>query len=145
MRPLAIIRTNLHSSDVEIYNNASMESTLTNLLGNISNTESTQFIESDYLRVRLLECVARLQHQGPVAVTRCPTIFDSWSCFDSAAPGTEQTESCPAFPELGYSSSRAAVKRCGEDGTWWRHPLSNRQSHSKMCQEINIQSIDIIE
>ncbi len=126
MRPLAIIRPNLHSSDVEISNNNDMEPTLTNLLTEISDPESAQFIESDYLRVRLLECVARVRHQGPVPGDHCPTIFDSWSCFDSAAPGTEQRERCPVFPELGYSTSREAVKRCGEDGLWWRHPLSNR-------------------
>ena len=128
MRPLAIIRPNLHSSDVEISNNGDMEQLLTNLLTEISDPESAQFISSDYLRVRLLECVARVQHQGPVPGDHCPLIFDSWSCFDSAAPGTEQRESCPAFPELGYSASRQAVKRCGEDGTWWRHPMSNRCS-----------------
>ena len=126
MRPLAIFRPNLHSSDVEISNNADMEQTLTNLLTEIRNPESAQFISSDYLRLRLLECVARVRQQGPVPLDHCPMIFDSWSCFDSAAPGSEQRESCPVFPELGYSASREAVKICGEDGLWWRHPLSNR-------------------
>mgnify|MGYP001165650189 CR=1 FL=1 len=126
MRPLAIIRLNLHSPDVEIRNLDIRDQTLTNLLTEISNPNSAQFIESDYLRVRLLECVARIQHLDPVSEDHCPIIFDSWTCFDSAAPSTEQRESCPAFPGLGYSASREAVKSCGEDGKWWRHPLSNR-------------------
>ena len=126
MRPLAIIRPNLQSPDVEILNFDNREQTLTNLLKEISNPNSAQFIESDYLQVRLLECVARIQQQGLVSEDHCPMIFDSWTCFDSTAPGTEQRESCPAFPGLGYSPSREAVKSWGEDGHWWRHPLSNR-------------------
>ena len=119
MRPLGIIKPNFNSSEVEIYNASGIE--FTNVLTEISDPESAQFISSDYLRVRLLQCVARVRQQVPVS--HCPVTLDSWTLdldtFDAAALAS-------VFPELGYSASREAVKWCGEDGLWWRHPLSNR-------------------
>ncbi|XP_077364168.1 calcitonin gene-related peptide type 1 receptor [Festucalex cinctus] len=54
----------------------------------------------------------------------CSRNWDGWLCWDDTAAGTYATQNCPDF--LSYAEpAEKATKYCGEDGQWYRHPVSN--------------------
>ncbi|CAG0880207.1 unnamed protein product [Cyprideis torosa] len=57
--------------------------------------------------------------------SHCPRIFDTILCWDETPSGTIAEEPCPQRPEVGWGGDGKATKYCTENGTWWRHPLSN--------------------
>ena len=120
-----IIRSNLNTPDFEI-----MEDTLEDFnkefltfLRLISNKESKYYVNEDDIFQKLINCAQRVVNQS---LEGCPVIFDSWSCFNSTPSGSIQTEPCPEFAYLKYSSSRLATKYCDPSGSWWVHPATNR-------------------
>lgn len=54
----------------------------------------------------------------------CPPTFDGWSCWNSTEAGQTVFTRCPYFI-IGFDPRRMAHKFCNEDGTWFRHPVSN--------------------
>ena len=56
----------------------------------------------------------------------CPTIFDSWSCYNESQSGSTMKELCPHKPQLNFDTKKYSSKICRDDGTWWIHPSSNR-------------------
>ncbi|XP_064613927.1 calcitonin gene-related peptide type 1 receptor-like isoform X2 [Liolophura sinensis] len=52
----------------------------------------------------------------------CPMTWDGYACWDSASPGTQLSQSCPAFIDQS-DSTESASKDCTINGTWWKHPI----------------------
>jgi len=132
MRPLIVIRSNLESSDMIIYDADPLESSLETLFASVIDPNSPHFISSEYLMYRLIDCTSRIQASMSSNLSiisskkSCPIIFDSWSCFNSTEAGQDQVENCPSLEDLGFKADRLAVKRCNDDGTWWVHPETNK-------------------
>ncbi|KAG8186539.1 hypothetical protein JTE90_020842 [Oedothorax gibbosus] len=55
----------------------------------------------------------------------CPRTFDSWGCWNDTAAGKTAYIPCPHFI-MGFLPERSAHKECNPDGTWYRHPVTNR-------------------
>ncbi|CAG7829594.1 unnamed protein product [Allacma fusca] len=55
----------------------------------------------------------------------CPRIWDSWVCWDETPAGTNALAPCPDHV-IGFDPNRMAYKECLPDGSWFRHPESNR-------------------
>ncbi|XP_073985669.1 calcitonin gene-related peptide type 1 receptor-like isoform X2 [Rhodnius prolixus] len=58
-------------------------------------------------------------------VLECPKEFDGWTCINSTAAGTVAHFPCPYFI-FGFDPTRFGHRTCLEDGTWFRHPASNK-------------------
>ncbi|SPP89391.1 calcitonin gene-related peptide type 1 receptor [Drosophila guanche] len=54
----------------------------------------------------------------------CPLNFDGYLCWPRTPAGTVLSQYCPDFVE-GFNSKFLAHKTCLENGTWFRHPVSN--------------------
>ncbi|XP_026845941.1 calcitonin gene-related peptide type 1 receptor [Drosophila persimilis] len=54
----------------------------------------------------------------------CPLNFDGYLCWPRTPAGTVLSQYCPDFVE-GFSSRFLAHKTCLENGSWFRHPVSN--------------------
>ena len=53
--------------------------------------------------LRLRSCLSVFSDTEKTESTaNCPMVFDSWSCWNSTAPGTVQEQPCPNFV-LGFS------------------------------------------
>ena len=61
--------------------------------------------EMDYdSLLRLRGCLGVFSKvEATLSNDNCPMVFDSWSCWNSTAPGTVQEQPCPNFPHLGFS------------------------------------------
>lgn len=91
--------------------------------------------------LRLRSCLSVFSDTEKTESTaNCPMVFDSWSCWNSTAPGTVQEQPCPNFV-LGFSPKRPAFKKCMENGEWWRHPETN-MTWSNYTQCVNIQDLE---
>jgi calcitonin receptor-like len=55
----------------------------------------------------------------------CARTFDGWGCWDDTPANSTAFIPCPTFMP-GFLPDRMAFKVCLEDGTWFRHPLTNR-------------------
>ena len=126
LKPVMIIQANLNSSSLEIYRHESLPSKINEILTKVNDKDSPYYIESEYLMNRLLNCFKTVLSYDSYEPQNCPMIFDSWSCWNSTAPGNFQYASCPNFINLGFTDDKKAEKQCMEDGAWWIHPDTNR-------------------
>lgn len=55
----------------------------------------------------------------------CPRTFDGWGCWDDTPANSTAFTPCPTFMP-GFLPDRKAFKVCLEDGSWFRHPLTNK-------------------
>ncbi|GBN16326.1 Calcitonin gene-related peptide type 1 receptor, partial [Araneus ventricosus] len=55
----------------------------------------------------------------------CPRTFDGWGCWNDTLAGKTAYIPCPRFI-TGFLPERSAHKECNPDGTWYRHPDTNR-------------------
>ncbi|XP_039281603.1 calcitonin gene-related peptide type 1 receptor isoform X2 [Nilaparvata lugens] len=55
----------------------------------------------------------------------CPREFDGWSCVNWTSAGQVAHFPCPYFI-LGFDPKRFGQRTCLMDGTWFRHPDSNK-------------------
>ncbi|XP_024085598.1 calcitonin gene-related peptide type 1 receptor-like [Cimex lectularius] len=55
----------------------------------------------------------------------CPKEFDGWTCINATSPGAVIHVPCPYFI-FGFDPKRLGHRTCLEDGTWFRHPDSNK-------------------
>ncbi|XP_067125554.1 calcitonin gene-related peptide type 1 receptor-like [Centruroides vittatus] len=55
----------------------------------------------------------------------CLRTFDGWGCWNDTPAGETAYITCPTFI-TGFLPERFAHKICNEDGTWYRHPHTNR-------------------
>ncbi|KAH8415390.1 hypothetical protein KR222_007910 [Zaprionus bogoriensis] len=55
----------------------------------------------------------------------CPVNFDGYLCWPRTPAGTVLSQYCPDFVE-GFNTKFLAHKTCLENGSWFRHPLSNQ-------------------
>nr|XP_024218724.1 calcitonin gene-related peptide type 1 receptor-like isoform X3 [Halyomorpha halys] len=55
----------------------------------------------------------------------CPREFDGWTCLNATPAGTVLHFPCPYF-QLGFDPKRTAHRPCLENGTWFRHPETNK-------------------
>ncbi|TDG40882.1 hypothetical protein AWZ03_012696 [Drosophila navojoa] len=62
---------------------------------------------------------------GETETLYCPVNFDGYLCWPRTPAGTVLSQYCPDFVE-GFSSKFLAHKTCLENGTWYRHPVSNQ-------------------
>ena len=125
-KPLMIIQANLKSITLKIYEEDSLPSKINEYLTTVNDKDSPFYIESEYLMNRLLNCFKTALSYDSYNSQNCPIMFDSWSCWNSTAPGSFQYSSCPNFVNLGFTEDKMAEKECMEDGTWWVHPDTNR-------------------
>lgn len=69
--------------------------------------------------------LAAPRHQGDGVTPYCPRTFDGWGCWNDTAAGHTAYIPCPNFI-TGFLPERSAHKECTADGTWFRHPDTNR-------------------
>lgn len=50
----------------------------------------------------------------------------SYLCWGPTMANTTEIKSCPQYV-IGYDGSLTASKACLENGSWWRHPESDRE------------------
>ena len=55
----------------------------------------------------------------------CTRTFDGWGCWNDTPANSTAFIPCPTFMP-GFLPERMAFKVCLEDGTWFRHPLTNK-------------------
>uniref|UniRef100_A0A1B6E976 G-protein coupled receptors family 2 profile 2 domain-containing protein n=1 Tax=Clastoptera arizonana TaxID=38151 RepID=A0A1B6E976_9HEMI len=55
----------------------------------------------------------------------CPREFDGWTCINATRSGAVAHFPCPHFV-LGFDPRRFGQRICLEDGSWFRHPVSNK-------------------
>ncbi|GFY41591.1 calcitonin receptor [Trichonephila inaurata madagascariensis] len=55
----------------------------------------------------------------------CPRTFDGWGCWNDTLAGKTAYIPCPQFI-TGFLPERSAHKECNPDGSWYRHPDTNR-------------------
>ncbi|KAH8290041.1 hypothetical protein KR044_003790 [Drosophila immigrans] len=55
----------------------------------------------------------------------CPVNFDGYLCWPRTPAGTVLSQYCPDFVE-GFNTKFLAHKTCLENGSWYRHPESNK-------------------
>ncbi|XP_059050164.1 calcitonin gene-related peptide type 1 receptor isoform X2 [Achroia grisella] len=70
-------------------------------------------------------CAALNNGSEPPAGAYCEGTFDTWLCWPHTAANTTAYAHCPDFV-IGFSPELFAYKECTEDGTWWKHPKTNR-------------------
>uniref|UniRef100_T1GN21 G-protein coupled receptors family 2 profile 2 domain-containing protein n=1 Tax=Megaselia scalaris TaxID=36166 RepID=T1GN21_MEGSC len=56
----------------------------------------------------------------------CPWVFDGYLCWPDTEAGTTISQNCPDFVE-GFQHTNLAHKTCLGNGTWFRHPESDRE------------------
>ncbi|XP_075210747.1 calcitonin gene-related peptide type 1 receptor-like isoform X2 [Lycorma delicatula] len=56
---------------------------------------------------------------------QCPREFDGWSCINTTSAGQIAQFPCPYFI-LGFDPKRFGQRICLNDGSWFRHPDSNK-------------------
>ncbi|BES94463.1 receptor [Nesidiocoris tenuis] len=76
----------------------------------------------EVLTLRKRDCEIPENHTGGL---ECPREFDGWTCINTTAAGTVAHFPCPYFI-FGFDPSRAGHRTCLEDGSWFRHPDSNK-------------------
>ncbi|KAI8515962.1 hypothetical protein Bbelb_067750, partial [Branchiostoma belcheri] len=63
----------------------------------------------------------------------CNRTWDGWGCWGDTPAGTEAELNCPDFFS-DFDTSLRASKKCMRDGSWYRHPESNRSwSNYTIC------------
>ena len=120
-----IIRSNIESPDVRIYSESinDFANQVSEFVSVIKNASSIYHVKDPYLLSNLINCTKEI---SPTPDGYCPSIFDSWSCFNATPPNSLQKAPCPDFPVLKFAKHHSAYKLCDEDGSWWVHPVSNR-------------------
>ena len=126
MKPHAVIRANLNTPDIVIWDKENLQEDWNGLLELVEDSSSPYYIDDNYLLHRLLGCINLALQTETKDPTFCPIIFDSWSCWNATPPNTTQLTGCPGFANFGFHSDKVAKKECTADGTWWIHPLTNR-------------------
>ncbi|XP_061598679.1 calcitonin gene-related peptide type 1 receptor isoform X2 [Cololabis saira] len=65
----------------------------------------------------------------------CNRTWDGWLCWEDTPAGTYIYQNCPNYFE-DFDTTEKAIKYCGEDGQWFRHPDTNRTwSNYTLCNE----------
>lgn len=65
----------------------------------------------------------------------CARNWDGWLCWDDTPAGTLTSQNCPNY-FVDFDPTEKVTKFCGEDGQWFRHPLTNRTwSNYTRCNE----------
>ncbi|XP_033219249.1 calcitonin gene-related peptide type 1 receptor-like [Belonocnema kinseyi] len=107
-----------------------------------NNTVASTFHEDDLQRIlfeRRQACDQELIYVTSLPEPFCPGIFDGWSCWPPTPAGKTVYTSCPAFI-TGFDPSLTAFKYCETDGTWFRHPESQKTwSNYTTC--VNIEDL----
>lgn len=72
-------------------------------------------------------CIATVLSKPPLPPGSkfCPRTFDGWGCWSDTPANTTAFIPCPTVVP-GFLSHRRAFKVCLEDGTWFRHPETNK-------------------
>ncbi|XP_050436579.1 calcitonin gene-related peptide type 1 receptor-like [Adelges cooleyi] len=67
----------------------------------------------------------------------CPREFDGWTCVNRTKAGEVASFPCPYFI-LGFDATRFGQKLCLKDGTWFRHPETNKTwSNYTTCVDLD--------
>ncbi|XP_072156476.1 calcitonin gene-related peptide type 1 receptor isoform X1 [Bemisia tabaci] len=85
----------------------------------------------EIIQERRQRCDESIQNSTsiPLQGTHCPVTFDGWSCWPTTLASTSAYVPCPFWiegfdPKIFVAGS--AHKDCDENGTWFRHPSSNK-------------------
>ena len=106
-----IIRSSLTSKDVHILGDTekTFYENLLTFLTQVKDNQSQHYQPDEYVFHRLIDCTQRVKNDDQDG---CPVIFDSWSCFNSTSSGSFQTEPCPEFKTMAFSSDCLGSKYC---------------------------------
>ncbi|XP_023244517.1 calcitonin receptor-like, partial [Centruroides sculpturatus] len=75
----------------------------------------------------------------------CLRTFDGWGCWNDTPAGETAYITCPTFI-TGFLPERFAHKICNEDGTWYRHPHTNRtwSNYTTCIDQDDLSTIDLL-
>ena len=120
-----LIRTFPDYQDVEISSDHRSEyERFVNIFMNmVANSSSYYYIDDSNTLRRLTEC---LKENTRSLANFCPVIFDSVLCFKQTAAGSVQESVCPLDHAVFNAPDSTAKKYCLEDGTWYKHPETNK-------------------
>lgn len=100
--------------------------------GNVVNkTMETEDDLRRFLKQKLRECF-NIHYSNSSRATSwndtatCPWVFDGYLCWPDTEAGTTISQNCPDFVE-GFQHTNLAHKTCLGNGTWFRHPESDRE------------------
>ncbi|XP_067131642.1 calcitonin gene-related peptide type 1 receptor-like isoform X2 [Centruroides vittatus] len=95
------------------------------LITNFASLDESPYDDPKILNV-YEKCVENLvTRTSTIPGTYCPGTFDGWSCWNDTPAGEVTYAICPKFIP-GFLPDRFAFKVCNVDGTWFRHPETNK-------------------
>lgn len=83
------------------------------------------------------KCIEKMRHDPVYNSTgpHCARTWDGWLCWDDTPAGVLTSQNCPNY-FVDFDPTEKVTKFCGEDGQWFRHPLTNRTwSNYTRCNE----------
>ncbi|XP_046688623.1 calcitonin gene-related peptide type 1 receptor-like, partial [Homalodisca vitripennis] len=75
--------------------------------------------------LRRYECDRLPSRVDNTSEVMCPREFDGWTCINATSAGDVAYFPCPFFI-LGFDPKRYGLRVCLEDGSWFKHPESNK-------------------
>ncbi|XP_054619421.1 calcitonin gene-related peptide type 1 receptor isoform X2 [Dunckerocampus dactyliophorus] len=83
------------------------------------------------------KCIEKMKRDAPYIKSGlyCSRNWDGWLCWDDTPAGTYTSQNCPNY-FIDFDTTEKAIKYCGDDGQWFRHPDTNRTwSNYTLCNE----------
>ncbi|XP_043931086.1 calcitonin gene-related peptide type 1 receptor [Protopterus annectens] len=72
------------------------------------------------------ECYQSFLKESPIREgSYCNRTWDGWLCWGDVPAGQVSTQYCPSYYQ-DFDPAEKVTKICQSDGSWFRHPLSNR-------------------
>ncbi|XP_074659537.1 calcitonin gene-related peptide type 1 receptor-like [Tubulanus polymorphus] len=96
-------------------------------------------------------CDEQIENRRRLTVTNatrqrgtCPSTWDGFACWKETQSSETSYKRCPSFLSYAHSTGKA-FKRCGENGTWFRHPKSgNEFTNYTTCIDAQSQKLGIL-
>ncbi|XP_067131702.1 calcitonin gene-related peptide type 1 receptor-like isoform X2 [Centruroides vittatus] len=116
---------NYDSCSFDLNEYSGIQKRLKALIENFSNLDKPPQ-DNSKLSTAYEQCIKRLVSTSKTFTGEyCTGTFDGWSCWNDTPAGDIAYSTCPDFI-LGFLPDRYAYKICNSDGTWYRHPVTNK-------------------
>ncbi|TDH04291.1 hypothetical protein EPR50_G00150160 [Perca flavescens] len=116
--------------------NTKVESTDEATVSPLVNPEKDEIVRKKILDSQY-KCFEKINRDAPYNKSglHCSRNWDGWLCWDDTPAGTYTSQNCPNY-FADFDPTEKAIKYCGEDGQWFRHPDTNHTwSNYTLCNE----------
>ncbi|KAG8325562.1 hypothetical protein J6590_064343 [Homalodisca vitripennis] len=104
---------------------AASENAVTRLVEIVMSTLPEGHTLDQVIGLRRYECDRLPSRVDNTSEVMCPREFDGWTCINATSAGDVAYFPCPFFI-LGFDPKRYGLRVCLEDGSWFKHPESNK-------------------